>query len=100
MRKELAKVTIRPPTVPLVANVLAVPTSDPAQIARGLVDQVTGTVRWRESILFMAQQGVKTFYEVGSGKVLSGLVKRIAEGANGVSIGTPEDIAAFKGARS
>jgi [acyl-carrier-protein] S-malonyltransferase len=66
---------------------------------RGLVDQVTGTVRWRESIGFMADAGVKIFYEVGSGKVLSGLVKRIAEGATGMSIGTPDDVAAFKAAR-
>ena len=100
MRTELAKVTVRPPSVPLVANVLAAPTSDPAQIVRGLVDQVTGTVRWRESILFMAQRGVTTFYEVGSGKVLSGLVKRIADGAIGISIGTPEDIAAYNLTRS
>ncbi len=99
MAQALAKIAIRPPSVPLVANVLAQPISDPAQIVRGLVDQVTGTVRWRESIAFMAQAGVATFYEVGSGKVLSGLVKRIAEGANGVAIGTPEDVAAFKAAR-
>jgi [acyl-carrier-protein] S-malonyltransferase len=96
MRHELAKVTIHPPLVPLVANVLAGPTSDPAQIARGLVEQVAGTVRWRESILYMAQHGVTTFYEIGSGKVLSGLVKRIAERASGVAIGTPDDVAAFK----
>ena len=100
MRAALAKVTIRPPAVPLVANVLARPTQDPAEIMRGLVEQVTGTVRWRESVLFMAAAGVTTFYEVGSGKVLSGLVKRIAEGASGVSIGTPEEIVAFKAARS
>jgi [acyl-carrier-protein] S-malonyltransferase len=100
MRSELAKVMIGRPSVPLVANVSAGPTSDPAQIVQGLVDQITGTVRWRETILFIAQQGVKTFYEVGSGKVLTGLVKRIAEGANGVSIGTPEDIAAYRDARS
>jgi [acyl-carrier-protein] S-malonyltransferase len=56
---------------------------------------VTGTVRWRESVAFMAGEGVTTFYEVGAGKVLSGLVKRIADGAGGVSIGTPDDIAAF-----
>ena len=99
MREALAKVTIRPPAVPLVANVLARPTQDPAEIVRGLVEQVTGTVRWRESVLFMAEAGVTTFYEVGSGKVLSGLVKRIAEGASGVSIGTPEEVAAFKAAR-
>jgi [acyl-carrier-protein] S-malonyltransferase len=96
MADALAKVTVRPPTVPLVANVLARPTSDPAEIVRSLVGQVTGTVRWRESIAFMAQAGVTTFYEVGSGKVLSGLVKRIAEGASGVAIGAPDDVAAFR----
>jgi [acyl-carrier-protein] S-malonyltransferase len=100
MADALAKVTVKPPSVPLVANVLAKPTSDPGEIVRGLVAQVTGTVRWRESIAFMAQAGVTTFYEVGSGKVLSGLVKRIAEGASGVSIGTPEDVAAFKASRA
>jgi len=99
MAEALAKVTIKPPSVPLVANVLARPTNDPAEIVRGLVDQVTGTVRWRESITFMAGAGVTTFYEVGSGKVLSGLVKRIAEGAIGIPVGTPEDVAAFKAAR-
>ena len=100
MADALAKITVKPPTVPLVANVLARSTSDPAEIVRGLVAQVTGTVRWRESIAFMAQAGVTTFYEVGSGRVLSGLVKRIAEGASGVSIGAPEDVAAFKAARA
>jgi [acyl-carrier-protein] S-malonyltransferase len=100
MADALAKVTVKPPCVPLVANVLAQPTSDPAEIVRGLVAQVTGTVRWRESIAFMASAGVTAFYEVGSGKVLSGLVKRIAEGASGVPIGAPEDVAAFKVARA
>jgi [acyl-carrier-protein] S-malonyltransferase len=99
MADALAKVDVKPPSVPLVANVLAQPTTDPAQIVQGLVAQVTGTVRWRESIAFMADAGVTTFYEVGSGKVLSGLVKRIAEGASGVPIGTPEDVAAFKSGR-
>src|SRR5207244_5887378 len=99
MADALAKVTVKPPYVPLVANVLARPTSDPAEIVRGLIAQVAGTVRWRESIAFMAQAGVTTFYEAGPGKVLAGLVKRIAEGATGVSIGTPEDVAAFKAAR-
>jgi [acyl-carrier-protein] S-malonyltransferase len=99
MRDALAKVTIRPPAVPVVANVLARPTQDPTEIMRGLVEQVTGTVRWRESMLFMTQAGVTTFFEVGSGKVLSGLVKRIAESATGVSIGTPEDIAKYKATR-
>jgi [acyl-carrier-protein] S-malonyltransferase len=99
MAEALAKVTIKPPVVPLVANVTAGPVTDPAQILRGLVEQVTGTVRWRESVAFMASAGVTNFYEVGSGRVLAGLVKRIAEGATGVSIGTPDDVAAYKAAR-
>ena len=99
MRDALAAVSIKPPVVPLVANVLAAATSDPRQIVRGLIEQVTGTVRWRESVAFMAAAGVTTFYEVGAGKVLSGLVKRIAEGASGATIGTPEEVAAFKAAR-
>jgi len=86
--------------VPLVANVLARPVSEPAEIVTSLIAQVTGTVRWRESVAFMAGAGVDTFYEVGSGKVLSGLVKRIASGAIGTAIGTPEDVAAFKAART
>ena len=99
MRDALAAVSIKPPVVPLVANVLAAPTSDPRQIVRGLIEQVTGTVRWRESVAFMAGAGVTTFYEIGAGRVLSGLVKRIAEAASGVTIGTPEEVAAFKAAR-
>lgn len=99
MAEALSKVTIKAPVVPLVANVTAAPVTEPAQIMRGLVEQVTGTVRWRESVAFMAAAGVAQFFEVGSGKVLSGLVKRIADGASGVSIGTPDDIAAFKAAR-
>jgi [acyl-carrier-protein] S-malonyltransferase len=99
MREALAGVAIKPPVVPLVANVLAGPTADPAQIARGLVEQVTGTVRWRESVAFMAAAGVSIFYEVGAGKVLSGLVKRIAEGASGVTVGSPEEVVAFMAAR-
>ena len=100
MADALAKITIKAPVVPLVANVTAEPVTDPKQIMRGLVEQVTGTVRWRESVAFMASAGVNVFYEVGSGKVLSGLVKRIAEGANGVSIGTPDDVAAYKAAKA
>jgi [acyl-carrier-protein] S-malonyltransferase len=63
------------------------------------VEQVTGTVRWRESVACMADAGVTAFYEVGAGKVLSGLVKRIARGATGNAIATPEDVAAFVTAR-
>jgi [acyl-carrier-protein] S-malonyltransferase len=100
MRDALAKVAAKPPAVPLVANVLARPVTDPGDIMQRLVEQVTGTVRWRESVAFMAGQGVTTFYEVGAGKVLSGLVKRIAEGASGVAVGTPDDVAAFNAARA
>ena len=96
MAQALAKVSVKPPSVPVIANVLGRPISDPGEIVAALVAQVTGTVRWRESIAFMAGQGVTTFYEVGAGKVLSGLVKRIAEGAIGIPIGTADDVAAFK----
>jgi [acyl-carrier-protein] S-malonyltransferase len=100
MADALATVTVNRPVVPLVANVRAKPVSDPAEIVSGLIAQVTGTVRWRESIAFMAEAGVQTFYEVGAGKVLSGLVKRIAAGSTGVAIGTSADVAAFAAARS
>jgi [acyl-carrier-protein] S-malonyltransferase len=100
MGQALAATQVRTPKVPVVANVLARPVTEPNEIVRSLVAQVTGTVRWRESVAFMAQAGVKTFYEVGAGKVLSGLVKRIADGAAGIAVGTPEDIAAVKAARA
>ena len=100
MAAALARVTVKSPVVPVVANVLAKPIRDPADIVDALVAQVTGTVRWRDSIAFMADAGVTRFYEVGAGKVLSGLVRRVAEGASGVSIGTPDDVAAFKASRS
>ena len=100
MEQALASTQVRAPKVPVVANVLARPINDADEIVRSLVAQVTGTVRWRESVAFMAQAGVKAFYEVGAGKVLSGLVKRIADGATGIAVGTPEDIAAVKAARA
>jgi [acyl-carrier-protein] S-malonyltransferase len=99
MAAAFAKTAIKAPVVPVVANVLAKPISDPAEIVRRLIEQVTGTVRWRECIEHMAGAGVTKFYEVGAGKVLTGLVKRIAEGASGMAVGTPEDVAAFKAAR-
>ena len=99
MAAALAEVEIRTPCVPLVANVLASPITDPADIRQRLVEQVTGTVRWRESVAYMAAQGVSSFYEIGAGKVLSGLVSRIAQSAAGIAVGTPADIAAFKTAR-
>jgi [acyl-carrier-protein] S-malonyltransferase len=99
MAQALAKVTVNAPVVPVVANVLAQPISNPAAIVDALVAQVTGTVRWRECVEFMAGAGVTSFYEIGSGKVLSGLVKRLAAGATASAIGTPDDIAAFKAAK-
>jgi len=98
MREALAGVAVNPPAVPVVANVEARPVASPDAIRDALVRQVTGTVRWRESVASMAREGVEAFYEVGSGKVLTGLVKRIAPGASAMAIGTPEDIAAFKAA--
>ena len=98
MAEALAAVTIKAPAVPLVANVLASAITDPEEIRRRLVAQVTGTVRWRESVAFMAGQGARLFVEIGAGKVLSGLVKRIADGAVGLAVGTPNDIAAAKDA--
>lgn len=100
MAQALAQVSVNRPAVPVVANVLASAIDQPADIVRSLVAQVTGTVRWRESVAYMAQAGVKTFYEVGAGKVLSGLIRRIADGASVSAIGMPEDIATFKAGRN
>jgi [acyl-carrier-protein] S-malonyltransferase len=100
MAEALYKIDVKAPVVPVVANVLAKPISDPQEIVRRLVQQVTGTVRWRECAAFMAGEGVTRFYEIGSGKVLTGLLKRIAEGATGMVVGTPADVTAFKAARA
>ncbi len=78
-----------------MANVLASPISDPAAIRSALVEQVTGTVRWRECVAAMAAAGVDSFYEIGTGKVLSGLVKRIAAGSSATPVGAPAEVAAF-----
>jgi [acyl-carrier-protein] S-malonyltransferase len=94
MAEALANVEIKVPAVPLIANVLAMPIADPAEIKRRLVEQVTGTVRWRECVARMAADGVTTIYEIGSGKVLAGLAKRIAPALNAASLGTPQDIEA------
>jgi [acyl-carrier-protein] S-malonyltransferase len=99
MAQALVAVPVNSPAVPVVANVLARAISDPAEIVRRLVEQVTGTVRWRESVVFMTDSGVTSFYELGAGKVLSGLAKRIAEGVQGAAISTPDDIATFVAAR-
>lgn len=95
MREALALVSVNTPAVPVIANMTARPVTDPDTIRKLLVEQVTGTVRWRESVGYMAAEGVTRFVEVGSGKVLAGLVKRIADGVEAQSVGTPDDIAAF-----
>jgi [acyl-carrier-protein] S-malonyltransferase len=95
MARALERTPRRAPVVPLVANMEAAETTDPDRIWHNLVRQVTGTVRWRESVHYMAQHGVTRFVEVGSGKVLSGLVKRIAEGATVLNVGAPADITIF-----
>lgn len=94
MAEALAGVVINPPSVPVVANVLAEATSEPDDIRALLVQQVTGSVRWRESVLWMETAGVTDFWEIGAGKALSGMIRRIAKEAQTRTIGTPEDIAA------
>jgi [acyl-carrier-protein] S-malonyltransferase len=100
MAEALTKVSVKQPAVPLVANVLAKAIRTPDEIVRGLIEQVTGTVRWRESVLYMAKAGVTNFYEVGAGKVLSGLIKRLAGDAMVTAVGSPDDVAAFKAGRN
>ena len=95
MEERLAEVSMSQPVVPLVANVTAEEVRDPAEIRRLLVEQVTALVRWRESVRFMKRAGVDTVVEVGAGKVLSGLVRRIDRELNSSAIGTPAEIEAF-----
>jgi len=92
MEDALATVKLAAPTVPLVANVVAGPVTDPVEIRRNLVRQVTGTVRWRESIGWLGRAGVEVFVEIGAGRVLSGLAKRIVEGCETLSVGTPDEV--------
>jgi [acyl-carrier-protein] S-malonyltransferase len=94
MAEALAEATIRQPVVPVIANVTAQPVSDPATIAKLLVSQVTGTVRWRESVLAMKSLGVSRALELGAGKVLAGLVKRIDKEIEALSVGAPADLEA------
>ena len=94
MAAALADVTFNEPTVPLVANVLADAVSDPARIRSLLVDQVTGSVRWRESVMYLAAQGVTEIYEIGAGKALSGMIKRIDRNIATMAVGSPDDVAA------
>jgi [acyl-carrier-protein] S-malonyltransferase len=92
MAEALEAVSVKAPIVPLVANVTAAKVTDPAEIRRLLVAQVTGTVRWRESVLACTAMGVDRFIELGAGRVLTGLVKRIAPDAQGLAAGTPAEI--------
>ena len=97
MAEALDDVEIRAPVVPLVANVRASAVRDPALIRTLLVEQVTGSVRWRESVAWMAGQGVTAFWEIGAGKALSGMIRRIAKEAETRAVGTPEEVVAAKG---
>jgi [acyl-carrier-protein] S-malonyltransferase len=94
MATALDAVTVKAPVVPVVANVLAQPILDPAEIKRRLVEQVTGTVRWRECVTYMTASGVTAVYEIGAGKVLAGLAKRIEASLAATSVGTPADVEA------
>ncbi len=97
MAEALAAVDIQMPEVALIANVRAEPVSEPGAIRRLLVEQVTGSVRWRESILFLKEAGVTEYWEIGAGKALSGMIKRIDKDAATRNIATPADLAALKG---
>jgi [acyl-carrier-protein] S-malonyltransferase len=91
MREALAAVEIKEPAVPLVANVLAAPITDPEEIRTRLVEQVTGMVRWRETMLYLQGNAVNTVYEVGAGRVLTGIARRF-DGIEAKSVGTPEEL--------
>jgi len=93
MAEALEAVDVKPTIVPLVCNVLADPISHPSDIKKRLVEQVTGRVRWAESVLYMHEQGVNQVWEIGSGKVLTGLARRIERDLSGAAIGKPEDVA-------
>ncbi|MEP5730962.1 MAG: ACP S-malonyltransferase [Sulfitobacter sp.] len=96
MARALGEVTMNAPVVPLVANVLAESVSDPDRIRELLVEQVTGRVRWRSSVEWMASQGVTEFWEIGAGKALSGMIRRIAKETSCRALGSPDDVAAVK----
>ena len=92
MQAALAEVRFAAPAVPVVANVRAEAVSDPETLKSLLVDQVTGSVRWRESVLWMAGQGVTEIWEIGAGKALSGMIRRIDKSVACRAVGTPEDV--------
>ncbi|MGY8991902.1 MAG: ACP S-malonyltransferase, partial [Rhodospirillales bacterium] len=95
MAEALADINMSPPVVPLVANVTAMPVQSPEDIQALLVEQVTARVRWREGILKMKEEGIDTLVEIGAGKVLSGMTKRIDRDIKSSNVGTPEDVEAF-----
>lgn len=95
MAEALAGATILAPVVPVIANVIAGPVSAPEEIRKNLITQVCGSVRWRESMVWLGENGVTAFVEAGSGKVLTGIAKRLVAGSEAVALGTPDDIAAF-----
>ena len=95
MAKALTSAAVNPPALPVISNVTVAPTSDPATIVENLVKQVTGTVRWRETVLAMQAAGVTRFVELGAGKVLSGLVRRTFADAETHAAGTPDELAAL-----
>ncbi|MEP1327972.1 ACP S-malonyltransferase [Pseudophaeobacter sp.] len=98
MAEALAAVEIKAPAVPLIANVRADEVTDPALIRQLLVEQVTGSVRWRESVQMMAAKGVTEFWEIGAGKALSGMIRKIDRSLSSRQFGTPDDVAGVKGA--
>ena len=95
MAKALAEVTAHKPEIPLISNVLASAVVDEKEIVKRLVEQVTGSVRWRETVGYMADQGVTDVAELGAGKVLSGIINRSKKGINAISVGSAADIEEF-----
>ncbi len=95
MAEALAETPMAPPVVPLICNMTAAPLEDADEIRRRLVEQVLGMVRWRESVLYMRDHDVDTLVEIGAGRVLTGLTRRIDRDLRGVTVGTPEEIEAF-----
>ncbi len=96
MAQALAEVAVKAPVVAVGCQCTCGADQRTTEIVRRLVEQVTGTVRWRESVTYMAAHGTSTFFEIGSGKVLTGLIKRIVDDAENLAIGTPQDVEAFK----
>ena len=95
MADALEAFTLNPPLAPIVSNVMAAPVTDPAEIKSLLVRQVTGVVRWRESVAYMVDHGAETLFEIGAGRVLTGIAKRVRAKADARSIGSPDEVNAF-----